>query len=75
MRCKKTSEELLDYVELYNPRECNNQIYYDVMVILPDDYTITSKICDRNEYVVITLSKLGNIEINTKDFLYITVTI
>ena len=68
LRCKKGSEELLNYVQLINPQVYESQIFYDVLVALPEDYSITSKFRGKEEYITIKLSKLGDMELNTKDY-------
>ena len=74
MRCKKDNLEVMHYVTLVNPQYAgyDSSIMFDMQVSLPDDYKICSKIDGNSEYLVITLSKIGNIELDTKDFRDIT---
>lgn len=72
IRAKKGSEELLQYVELVNPQVYGTQIFYDILVKLPEDYSISSKYKCKDERVVIQLSKLGALELDVKDFRNIT---
>lgn len=75
MRCKKDNLEVMQYVTLVNPQymSYDESIMFDMRITLPDDYNISSKFDGNDEYVVIKLSKLGNIELNTKDFRTITI--
>ena len=75
MRCKKDNLEVMQYVTLVNPQYMgyDESIMFDMRITLPDDYNINSKFDGNDEYVVIKLSKLGNIELNTKDFRTITI--
>lgn len=72
MRAKKGSEELLNYIELVNPQMYENQIFYDVLIALPEDYSIGCKYRGKDEHIIIKLSKLGDIELNVKDYRDIT---
>lgn len=72
IRAKKGSEELLQYVELVNPQVYGTQIFYDILVKLPEDYSVSSKYNGKDERVVIQLSKLGALELDVKDFRNIT---
>ena len=78
MRCKKGSEEVLKHVTLTNPQiyqvdVMRSDILFDVLIELPDNYMITSYYNGNDEYIKISLSKLGDIELNTKDFRDITI--
>ena len=44
-----------------------------MIIDLPTDYKISGKTEGINEYIIIQLSKLGTIELNTKDFRDITI--
>lgn len=68
MRCKKGSDELLKYMELINPQVYENHIYYDVFIQLPDDFSISCKHQGSDEILIVTMSKLGDLELNTKDY-------
>ena len=72
IKCKK-DPAVMDRIQLVNPMSYEGIVLFDMLINLPDDYTISGKIDGINEYVVITLSKLGSIEINTKDFRDITI--
>ena len=72
MRCKKGSEELLNYIELINPQIYESQIFYDVLIALPEDFSIQTKYRGKDEHVIIKLSKLGDIELDVKDYRDIT---
>ena len=50
-----------------------SDILFDVLIELPDNYMITSYYNGNDEYIKISLSKLGDIELNTKDFRDITI--
>lgn len=72
IRAKKGSEELLQYVELVNPQIYDTQVFYDVLVKLPEDYKVSSKYRGKDELISIELSKLGSLELDVKDFRNIT---
>lgn len=72
MRCKK-SEEVMDHIQLINPMSFEGGVLFDMIVDLPTDYKISGKTEGINEYIIIQLSKLGAIELNTKDFRDITI--
>lgn len=78
MRCKKGSEEVLKHVTLTNPQiyqvdAIRSDILFDVAIDLPDNYNISSFYKGSDEYIKISLSKLGDMELNTKDFRDITI--
>lgn len=72
MRCKK-SEEVMDHIQLINPMSFEGGVLFDMIIDLPTDYKISGKTEGINEYIIIQLSKLGTIELNTKDFRDITI--
>ena len=72
MRCKK-SVEVMDHIQLINPMSFEGSVLFDMIVDLPTDYKISGKTEGVNEYIIIQLSKLGTIELNTKDFRDITI--
>ena len=72
MRCKK-SEEVMDHIQLINPMSFEGGVLFDMIIDLPDGYSISGRIEGISEYIVIKLSKLGTIELNTKDFRDITI--
>ena len=72
MRCKK-SEEVMDHIQLINPMSFDGGVLFDMIIDLPTDYKISGKTEGINEYIIIQLSKLGTIEMNTKDFRDITI--
>ena len=72
MRCKK-SEEVMDHIQLINPMSFEGGVLFDMIIDLPTDYNISGKTEGINEYIIIQLSKLGTIEMNTKDFRDITI--
>lgn len=73
MKCKRSSEEVLKHITLVNPQCYENQIFFDVHVTLPEDYNICSRFEGKDEIMVISLSKLGVIELNVMDFRSITI--
>ena len=78
MRCKKGSEEVLKHIKLTNPQiyqvdVMRSDILFDVLIELPDNYIITSYYNGNDEYIKISLSKLGDIELSVKDFRDITI--
>jgi len=72
MRCKK-SDEVMDHIQLINPMSFEGGVLFDMIIDLPTDYKISGKTEGINEYIIIQLSKLGTIELNTKDFRDITI--
>lgn len=72
MRCKK-SDEVMDHIQLINPMSFEGGVLFDMIIDLPTDYKISGKTEGINEYIIIQLSKLGVIELNTKDFRDITI--
>lgn len=68
LRCKKDSQEVLKHIRLVNPQVYDTEILFDVVVDLPDNYSISSKYEGYEDFIVITLSNLGHIELNTKEF-------
>ena len=70
--CKKESEDIIKHIELVNPQYMNGGVLFDILVSLPDSFTIGSRLDGVEEYITITLNKLGSFELNTKDFRDIT---
>ena len=70
--CKKDTEDVIKHIELVNPQYLNGSVLFDILVHLPDSFTIGSRLDGLEEYVTITLNKLGSFELNTKDFRDIT---
>lgn len=67
MSCKK-DPEINQYMELVNPQYMEGIILFDVKINLPDNFTVTSRQEGIDDYISITLSKLGTIELNTRDY-------
>ena len=67
MTCKK-DPEVNQYLKLINPQSMGGMILFDVVIQLPDDFNISTKHEGIDDIVIISLSKLGTIELNTKDF-------
>lgn len=72
MSCKK-DPECNEHIKLVNPQSMGGVILFDAVIQLPDDFKITSKHEGIEDIVVISLSKLGCIELNTKDFRDLTI--
>ena len=75
MRCKKDNLDVMQYVTLVNPQYMgyDTTVMFDMHIRLPEDYSITSKFEGNDEYLVIKLSKIGSLELNTKDFRDVTI--
>ena len=75
MRCKKDNLDVMQYVTLINPQYMgyDETIMFDMYINLPEDYNINSRFEGNDEYIVIKLSKIGSLELNTKDFRDITI--
>lgn len=67
MFCKK-DPEVNQYIKLINPQSMGGVISFDAVIQLPDDFNISVKHEGIDTIVVIALSKLGCMELNTKDF-------
>lgn len=72
MRCKK-SEEVMDRIQLINPMSFEGGVLFDMIIDLPEGYSISGRTEGLNEYIIIKMSKLGTIEMNTKDFRDMTI--
>ena len=68
MKCKKDTQEVLQHIKLINPQYMEGDILFDVAVTLPDNFSISSRFEGLDEFVTISLSNLGNIDLNVKDF-------
>lgn len=68
MKCKKGSQEAVQHMRLINPQMYGNEILFDVHVTLPDNFSITCKHEGKCDKLIIQLSNLGDIELDTKDF-------
>lgn len=75
MRCKKDNLEVMQYVTLINPQYAgyDDSIMFDMRIKLPEDYSISSRFEGNDEFLVIKLSKIGSIELNTRDFRDVTI--
>ena len=67
MNCKK-DPEVNQHIELVNPQYMEGIILFDVKINLPDNFTITTRQEGIDDYICICLSKLGIIELNTRDY-------
>lgn len=72
MRSKKTSDQILQHITLINPQYYEGIVLFDVHILLPDNYSIYSRYEGKDEKLVISLSKLGSMELDVKDFRNIT---
>lgn len=68
LKCKKDNEEVVKRLKLINPQYSEGDVYFDVAVSLPDNFTITNKHEGMEDFIFIYLSNLGKIELNVKDF-------
>ena len=68
LKCKKDNEEVVKRLRLINPQYSEGDVYFDVAVSLPDNFTITNKYEGMEDFIIINLSNLGKIELNVKDF-------
>lgn len=72
LRCKRTSDEVLQHITLVNPQYYEGEVLFDVHITLPESYSINSRYDGKKEYVQIILSNLGDIELDTMDYRCIT---
>ena len=72
MSCKK-SPEVNQHIKLVNPQCMGGTILFDAVIQLPDDFTITSKHEGIEDIIIVSLSKLGTIELNTRDHRDLTI--
>lgn len=68
LQCKKDNEEVVKRLKLINPQYAEGEVFFDVAVNLPDNFTITNKHEGVDNFIIIYLSNLGKIELNVKDF-------
>lgn len=66
--CKKDTDDIIKHIELVNPQYMNGSVLFDILVHLPDSFTIGSRLDGMEKYITVTLNKLGSFELNTKDF-------
>ena len=71
-KCKK-SDEVMEHIRLINPMSYEGGILFDMIIDLPDDWKIEGVQEGLNTFIVITLSKLGTLKLNTIDFRDITI--
>ena len=64
--------DTIKHIELVNPQYMNGSVLFDILVHLPDSFSIGSRLDGLEEYITVTLNKLGAFELNTKDFRDIT---
>ena len=64
----KGSVELAQHLHLYNPQVYGNDIIYDIYIDLSDIFSIENFYKRDQEYVRITLGKLGSIELSNSDY-------
>ena len=67
MSCKK-DPEVNQYIKLVNPQCMGGIIMFDAVIQLPDTFNISIKHEGIEDIIVIELSKLGSMELNTKDY-------
>lgn len=67
MSCKK-DPEVNQHIKLVNPQCMGGMILFDAVIQLPDTFNITSKHEGIDDIVEVSLSKLGRIELNTRDY-------
>ena len=72
LKCKRNDDEVIKRIKLINPQYMENEVYFDVIVMLPDNFNISNKHECNEDYLVISLSNLGNMELNVKDFRDVT---
>ena len=72
MSCKK-DPEINQHIKLVNPQCMGGVILFDAVIQLPDDFNITSKHNGIEDIIVVTLSKLGTLELNTRDYRDLTI--
>lgn len=67
MNCKKNTE-VNQYIKLVNPQCMGGTILFDAVIQLPDSFNISQKHDGIENIIEISLSKLGTIELNTRDY-------
>lgn len=70
---KKDSDEITKYIEVVNPQYIGGSVLFDIHVNLPDNFNITTRLDGIEQYIVITLGKLGSFELNVKDYRDLTI--
>ena len=67
MSCKK-DPEVNQHIKLVNPQCMGGVILFDAVIQLPDSFSITTKHEGIEDIVEVSLSRLGSIELNTRDY-------
>lgn len=68
MRAKKGSQEAVKHMTLINPQMYGNEILFDVHISLPDNFSISCRHEGKRDMLIIQLSNLGDVELDTQDF-------
>lgn len=68
LQCKKDNEEVIKRLKLVNPQYSEGVVFFDVVVNLPENFSIMNRMEGMDQFIIIMLSNLGSIKLNVNDF-------
>lgn len=70
---KRDSEEIKKHINIVNTQCYGGVIMCDIHITLPDGFTISKRSEGVEEFLVVSLSKLGSFELNTRAYRDVTI--